>query len=791
MNRPKLAPRLAVLLACTMLTPLPMLVAPAAAQEAAEGRFRFDIPARPIPEALNELGRVTGLSVVFTETVPAGALARPVMGQMTARQALTALLAGTGFTWRFSGANAVTLLPVPPIGTEGAMLLPDVNVAGARESAWGPVQGYRATRSATGTRTDTALRDVPQSISVIPREVIEDQEARSLDQVLENVSGVRSGGSVGNRGETYLVRGFRTNLRAVDGVMLNPVLGFPEAFADLANVERVEVLKGPASVLYGQGEPGGLINIVTRRPEMTPSAGLTLEGGSYGHARSEFDVTGPLGETVAGRLSGAVQRDNGWRDGMPQTEREFIAPSVQWQPDAQTRIRLDATYINTRSGYARGLVAQGEGVSMSRRAFLGENWSRYASHRADITWRAEREINDWLTLRHIGRLDWGHTHRLMAEHTSLGRDGRTLGRRAYDQNDNMNSMDLQFDATLRFRTGPLRHTLLAGLEYVEAETSYTVLRAEMAGIDILNPVRGTPIPYLPFHQYARDGLTMLSFFAQDQVEVTPRLKLLGGLRYDRYALDRLDNQIRTRTRLDTEGDAVSPRLGATYALTPEVTLFASWSRSFVPQMGADRLGRGFEPETGQQFEGGIKADLLGEQLSVTLAAFQIRRSNVLATDPLVSGFNVQTGEQRARGVEAELSGEITPGWRWLASGAYTDAEITSDTTFAEGRRLAGVPLWSGSLWTSYELRDGRLSGLMLGGGAFASSTRSGDLNNSYRVGGFTRVDVTASYPVLPQARLAVSVRNLFDADYIEAPVRRTENYAGAPRTVLVALKARF
>ena len=280
---------------------------------------------------------------------------------------------------------------------------------------------------------------------------------------------------------------------------------------------------------------------------------------------------------------------------------------------------------------------------------------------------------------------------------------------------------------------------------------------------------------------------MYSAFLQDQIEVGPQIKILAGVRLDSYSQRDVSNLVAS----PASGNAVTPRLGLVWQPQAETALFAGWSRSFLPQLGADFSGNAFQPEHGEQYELGIKQDLVADRLSATFAAFNIRRQNVLVTDPNNPGFSLQTGEQRSRGVELDLAGEFRPGWRALVTGAYTDAEITRDSTFVAGRRLTGVPLWSGSFWTTYELQQGRLEGLLLGGGVFLVSPRAGDLSNSFRVGGYTRVDATISYPIAPQVRVALTARNLFDANYIEAPVSRTENYPGTPRTILASLKLRF
>ena len=355
--------------------------------------------------------------------------------------------------------------------------LPPLLVEGVSERADGPVQGYRATRSATGTRTDAALRDVPQSIAVIPRQVLEDQQATSLDDALRNASGIRPGGSAGGRAEAYLLRGFRTQTYAVDGVLLNPALEFPEGFRDLANIERVEVLKGPASVLYGRGDPGGLINLVTRQPMFTPSGGVNILAGTHGFARGEFDLTGPIGSsgTLAGRLTGASQQDNGFRDRVHISERQFFAPSFVWQPTDRTRVSINMSWLDQVSPFDRGLVAQGHGVFLPRTRYLGESWSRSSTTRSDFNWRVEHQATSWLTLRQIGHLDWAVAHRLSADPVSLA--GTTLSRRATDQDDNSQNIDLQADATARFATGSVRHAVTVGGEYIHAKRSLELSQA--------------------------------------------------------------------------------------------------------------------------------------------------------------------------------------------------------------------------------------------------------------------------------------------------------------------------
>jgi iron complex outermembrane receptor protein len=675
---------------------------------------------------------------------------------------------------------------------EAAVELPQIQVEGQGERANGSVRGYNATRSATATRTDTPLRDTPISVVVVPRDVIDDQQAISLDEVLRNVPSVQPAGTSGNRGSRYFIRGFRARAYAIDGVGMNPAMDFPMGFNDLVNVERVEVLMGPASVMYGIGDPGGLINIVTRQPQFTPSGYVmgTGSGGDTGSLwRGEFDITGGMGEGtgLAGRMNGSYTATDGTAPGMSRGERLFLSPSVLWQPNDRTRVLISASHIDQTVPFDRGLVAQGNGVIVRRGVYYGETWSQTHTIADDVNLRIEHQANDWLSLRQVSRLDWLQATRTSADPVALAANGQTLTRRATDQDDNAQSIDLLADATARFTTGIVSHAITAGVEYMHGKRSLALSQGSLASIDIVNPVHGARPGTLTLRTVRDDTLGMASGYGQYQATVGGRLILLGGLRYDNYDQERNNNAVTTTSN----GDALSPRLGALLHVTDQIALFASWSQSFVPQLGAAYDGTPFDPETGNQYEVGIRADIIPDRLSATISAFNIRRQNVLVTDPLNTGFSIQTGEQRSRGVELSVTGEILPGWRVFAGGAYTDATVTQDTDYPAGRRLPGVPLWSGNFWTTYQFQDGKLEGLMLGGGVFAVSGRTGDLDNTFKVSGYARLDLTASVPVGENARVALSVRNLTDAAYIETPVGRTENYAGAGRTVLASLRLGF
>lgn len=696
-------------------------------------------------------------------------------------------------------AGQTTETPAAPSATTssattGPAVLPALKVEGQApaEFADGPVDGYRATRSATGTKTDTPLKDVPQSVNVVPRSVIEDQQDNRLVDVLQNVSNVQPGSTIGNRAENFTIRGFRTETFARDGVVNNPLFT-NETFVDLSNVERVEVLKGPASVLFGQGDPGGLVNIVTKKPQRDFGANGSLEVGSFDYRRGEADVTGPLdaGGSLTARLTGAYQKTDSFRDFFTDSERKAVSPTLQWQPRDTTTITLGLDYTEQSLPFDRGLVAIGSKVAaIPNDRYLGEEFSHFDSNKVALQGKIEHEVNDWLTIRQVSRFDRGESLRFSADPQGNASAAGNLNRRARIQNDDTEYSDFNLDATARFETGPLRHAVLFGGEYGKASRDLDWKLYSLASINVFNPVYGaTPGSFTSATAQTND-IDLYGLYLQDQIDLGEQVKLLVGMRYDSF--DQTQGQISGATITNTaqSDSAISPRAGIVWQPVAPVSLYVSYTESFKPQTSTDSSGHALQPETGQQYEVGTKVDVIPDRLSTTLAVFNLTRQNVSTTDPNDSSFSIATGEQRSRGVELDVTGTLRPGWQMIASAAYLNSEITKDSTY-QGNSLVGAPTWSGSLWSTYKIGDGPLKGLGFGGGVTAVDARNGAIDNSFSVPGYMRVDASVFYDLNDHVRFSVAGKNLFDTDYIETPVGRTEIYAGEPLTVLARLTATY
>lgn len=684
--------------------------------------------------------------------------------------------------------------PAPVSGaaaTSGATAAPSAS----GERADGPVSGYRASRSATGTKTDTALRDSPQSVQVIPREVIVDRQNLRLTDALTNVSGVQPAGTIQGRSDTFTLRGFNTQAYAIDGVYLSAVNTFQPVTRDLADIERIEVLKGPTSVLYGRGDPGGLINIVTRRPTFTPSADVSVQGGSFGFMRTQGSVSSAIAgsDTLAGRLSFAFQDDPTFRAyGGQHNQRYFVAPAVTWTPTPDTRIYVNGEFTKQYSQYDEGLVAfRGRVPTNDLSRYYGEPWSRYTGAANFINLRAEHDVNSQITLRQIVNYQGGNFSLFATRATGVNAAGTSVTRRDTTSASYYNSIDTQTEAIARFDTFGLKHTALVGFEYSNGYRAPYTTQGTIAPVNFAFPVFGALPGPTSFQSNIVQKLRMYGLYAQDQIELARGLQLVAGVRLDavnQFYFNRTPTNVNPPPTADLLG--VSPRVGLVFRPWEPVTFYASYTTSFTPQTANVLNVTAPPPETGVQYEAGVRVDLIPDKLTASTAVYQIKRNNVAATDPSNNGYSLITGQQQSRGVEFDIAGEILPGWKVIGGGAYMDARVTADTTFAIGNKLAAAPRWSGSIWSTYQLQDGPLKGLGAGAGVTYVGRRYGDLNNSYVVGQYARLDATIFYDS-PHWRLAVNGRNLTNAHYIEQPFNPFNNMPGAPLAVLATLTAKY
>ncbi|WP_122814051.1 TonB-dependent siderophore receptor [Pseudomonas viridiflava] len=668
----------------------------------------------------------------------------------------------------------------------------DIQSATDIETAQGPVQGYRATRSASATRTDTSLHETPQSISVVTREAVEDIGATRLQDALDYAGGVGRANNFGGQGlTTFTVRGFTTGEFYRNGFPINR--GYPN-MPDANTIERLEVLRGPATTLYGRGDPGGTFNVVSKQPLAERSVTLGSQLNDQGMKRGTLDASGPLDDDgqFAYRLNVVGEGGDTFRDHV-ETERYGVTPVLSWQVDDATRITFEGDFMRNNAPLDRGLTRYpAQTRTASRDTFFGEkDVGKLHNDNNMAQIRFDHDLNaDWKLGGGIQMLD-GSLKGDAIEANGLAADGRTLGRNFNYRKLEWTDRDVQLNVTGHFATGGFDHTLLAGVEYEDYDYKSIIRRSSGAvnayTIDIFDPVYGKARPALTrTTTNDKENLKTYAAFVQDQVALTERMKLLAGVRFERFEHDY--DTFGVGVPFTNSDNAVTPRLGLTYDLTDTVAVYANTARSFKPNTGASRLGGGFKAEEGKSYEVGVKWEALDRQLSVDAALYQIEKQNVLTTDPVDSTFSVAAGEVRSRGLDLNVVGDLTPEWRVMGSYAYVDAEVTKDNTLRSGTRLLNIPEQTFSLLNVYEFQDGALRGLGLGAGGRYVDQRAGQTaNTAFSMDSYTVFDLLAFYKVNEHVKLNLDVKNVFDKDYEEGAFGNVYAYPGAPRTVQVGI----
>ncbi len=658
------------------------------------------------------------------------------------------------------------------------------------ETAQGPVKGYHATRSASATRTDTSIHETPQSISVVSKDVVEDIGATRLQDALDYAGGVGRANNFGGQGlTTFTVRGFTTGEFYRNGFPINR--GYPN-MPDANTIERLEVLRGPATMLYGRGDPGGTFNVVSKQPLAERTVTLGSQLNDQGMKRGTLDASGPLDEDgrLAYRLNVVGEGGDTFRDHV-ETERYGVTPVITWQATDDTKVIFEGDFMRNNHPLDRGLTrfANQKGTA-SRDTFWGDkDVGKLHNDNSVVQLRFEHLLNDNWTLGGGFQYLDGTLQGNGIEANSLAADGHTLNRNFNYRKLEWTDKDTQLNLTGHFSTGGFDHTLLTGIEFEDYDYKSIIQRSSAPYTsDIFNPVYGKPRPALtstPTHD--TENLKTYSAFLQDQVSLTERLKVLAGARFERFEHE-YQSYVSGVKPWNASDNAVTPRVGVIYDLTDTVAVYADAARSFKPNSGASLQGSGFDPEKGKSYEMGIKWEGFDRQLSVDAAIYQIDKKNVLTTDPVDPNYKVAAGQVRSRGFDLNVAGNLTPEWRVIGGYAYVDAKVTKDNTIRVGSHLANIPRNSFSLLNVYEFQDGALKGLGLGAGAKYVDERVGQTSNTaFAMDAYTVVDLLSYYKVNEKVRLNLDVKNLFNRDFEEGAFGNFYAYPGAPRTVQVGI----
>lgn len=699
-----------------------------------------------------------------------------------------------------------------------------------QESAWGPAATIAARQSATGTKTDTPIQKVPQSISVVTAEEMALHQPKSVKEALSYTPGV----AVGTRGasNTYdylIIRGF-----AADGQSQNNYLNglkmqgnfYNDAVIDPYMLERAEIMRGPVSVLYGKSSPGGLLNMVSKRPTTEPLKEVQFKAGTDSLFQTGFDFSDALDDdgVYSYRLTGLARSANAQQKGAEE-QRYAIAPAFTWRPNDKTNFTFLSYFQNEpETGYYGWLPKEGtveplpNGKRLPTDFNEGAKNNTYSRNEKMIGYSFDHEFNDTFTVRQNLRFAQNKVSQKSVYGYGMCSDplyssnpssspcanvpqsqwGHTLTRQYVIDNEKLENFSVDTQLQSKFATGSVDHTLLTGVDFMRMRNdidSWFGYAGSVAPSDIYNLDRSDfdfgahPNPSGPYRVLLKQKQTGL--YVQDQAQWDKVLVTLGG-RYDWADQSSFNRDYGNKSERDDK--EFTWRGGVNYLFDNGVTPYFSYSESFEPASQTDANGDLFAPSKGKQYEVGVKYVPEDRPIVVTGALYQLTKTNNLMADPNGSLFSVEGGEIRARGVELEAKAALSASVNLVGSYTYTDAEYTTDTNY-KGNTPAQVPKHMASLWADYTFFDGPLSGLTLGTGGRYTGSSYGDPANSFKVGSYTVRDALVRYDLarvgMAGSNVALHVNNLFDREYVASCFNTYGCFWGAERQVVATATFRF
>jgi catecholate siderophore receptor len=762
---------------------VPCVAARAAADSVA--RARIDIPAQPLAGALRDFARQAGVRVTFDSAATAGVQSPGVVGTFAPAEALRRLLAGTGFTGRFADPQHVVVSRAGERESTVERLGPIVVTAAASRRT-----AYAAPRTMTATKTDTPLRDTPQAVTVVTRELIADQAMQGMGDVVRYVPGITMGQGEGHRDQPTIRGNASTADFFVDGVRDDA-----QYFRDLYNVERVEALKGSNAMIFGRGGGGGVINRVSKEAQWIPTGALTVEGGSFDHKRASLDVGQGLAPAAAARVNALYEDSQGFRDAA-HLERYGVNPTVALAAGGNTFVRLGYELFDDRRTVDRGIPSfRGRPSSAGVTTFFGDPDVSHASARVHAAGASvEHGTAAGLTIRNRTRFVHYEKFYQNVFPGAVNAAGTQVSLSAYNNSHTRTNLFNQTDLTYGLNTGSVRHTLLLGAELGRQatdnfrNTGYLDGGATSTSVPFDRPTVSLPVT---FRQSATDAdnhvtANVAAVYAQNQIALSPQWQAILGLRYDRFDLrfhdDRKGQELRRDDRL------LSPRAGLVYKPVEPLSVYGAYGLSYLPSAG-DQFSsltattQTLKPERFTNYELGAKWDVRPD-LSLTTAAYRLDRTNSSAPDPADPARTVQTGSQRTTGYELGATGNLTRAWQVAGGWASQRATIRSATTAAKpGATVPLVPHHTLSLWNRYQVARALAAGV----GVVHQARVYAAVDNSVTLPSFTRVDGALFVTLNSHLRAQLNVENLLDRRYYPSSQGNNNIMPGASRTVRLSL----
>ncbi|MDR6577276.1 MULTISPECIES: TonB-dependent siderophore receptor [Pseudomonas] len=809
---------------------VPLLIVPSAfAEESRSALRRFQIPAGELSQALNSLAEQAGLVLAFDASLARGKRSNGLSGQYDTEVALNHVLAGSGLQALKISADRYRLEAIPDNGGAMELQATTISAADRADSPTGPVAGYVATRSLSGTKTDTAVIETPQSISIVTKDQMRAQNAESLNQILRYSAAVvpETRGATASRLDQLTIRGFAPSTY-LDGLRVpssRDALPQKDAF----DLERVEVLRGPASVLYGQGTPSGVINMVTKRPLDTPFHEVGVEYGTFNKKRTTFDLSGPIDDqgVYAYRVAGLFDEADGQVE-HTETRRQSLSSAFTWRPDEATSLTLLGHFQKDPQGASYGSVPAWGSVLHSPTGrkidvdfYDGEkNFEKSDREYYSLGYAFEHHVDDVWTVRQNARYLRAEGVYRSLYNSYLRADYRTSKRSTIATDVDMDAYNLDNQLQAKFDTGPLQHTLLMGLDYQNTSTDTKAGYGSGPDLDIFDPVYGAPVATPAFTTDATSRSEQTGVYLQEQMKWDQWVLLLGG-RYDWASTDSttktLSSGAKSKSSLDSK--AFTGRVGLVYLFENGLAPYASYAESFNPQSGTGYGGSVFKPTEGKQYEIGIKYQPPGSNSFITAAIFDLRQSNVPTIDPDPTHLcgngrcNIQDGEQQSRGFELEGKASLNDNLDITAAYAYLDNRASKSNSTAQyapvsdvgvgpaipvkGTTTYGLPRHTASAWADYTFHDGQLKGFGAGAGARYVGSSWGDTANTLKVPGYTLFDAAVHYDIANIAnpkdnlRLALNATNLANKEYVASCLSYSWCWYGSQRTVQASATYRW
>ncbi|MGC4025524.1 MAG: TonB-dependent siderophore receptor [Mesorhizobium sp.] len=789
---------------------------PASAQASQTATQSFNIPAQPLSSALTTFARQTGLKIAYPAALTAGKTSQSLRGSLTASEGLDRLLRGSGLSYEFTGAGAITIVnPLAAVGNasasaDGTTVLDPVVVQGSLENAWGPVNGIIANNSASGTRTNTPIIETPQTVNVVGGEQMQQQGVTTVGEALRYTPGVVTGtaGGQADRHDSYFVRGeggFSANAQYAS--MLD---GMRWRFTDRTTVqidpwmlERVEVVKGPSSALFGAGTPGGTVNLISKRPSFERKNQVFASGGSFGSAAAGIDLTGPINDQLAYRIVGLARTGGNGID-YQEGERYLIAPSLTWAPTDATSVTLSMMYQRdpkaNDSGFlpAYGSVLPIPGYGKVDASFWqgDPNWNEYSRTESSVGLEVKHAFNEnWKV---TGKLRYG---RLESTTKALDyawmADQITMARTIYLAEHHNESINGDFYTEGEFSTGALDHKVVAGVDYQRLTGGHDDgwNRFNYPTIDIFNPVYGIDPGDVETFREFKQPFRQTGVYAQDQIAYE-NWRFLGGLRYDQ--VDATTSTLVTLNGSEASASisdsALTGRIGAVYLFDNGIAPFVSYSTSFNPQPAYKYDGSMLRPYTGEMWEGGVRYQSADDTLFLGATAFWGKKDGVGAqatcdfpeASPIDRCYTDDT-RSSSNGIELEARAQLFDGLDIIAAATWQNVRWKEYAGESVDLHIVGVPDFTTSLWLNYKIPEGNVGhGWNFGGGVrYVGKTFATDNNvwgaTEYEYEGlpsevpsFTVFDASVGYDFgaldskFEGMGARLSVTNLFDKHYVAA-----------------------